>query len=210
LKLDEGAYETPEFGNSCTGTAAFGTKGYWHNKNGLQEIKDEDIDYVNGLSCNGQPGPYQAASSYFETGDEPFNGKFGDGALVAAVKSEWGDEIAPEGSAKAEISQFLVDSNAGGDPREQLAQQLLAFIFNCRHRLDGLGATILSPGGPVPASDLISQAVTAWQGTDATKQNEIAGLLDKYNNCSEVKFIHGVPCPVVYCQTPVAPFAVTR
>ncbi len=55
--------------------------------------------------------------------------------------------MAPEGTAKAEVSQFLVDANAGGDPREQLAQQLLAFIFNARNRLGDVGVVFTSCDG---------------------------------------------------------------
>ena len=73
--------------------------------------------------------------SYFGDGDEPFDGKFANGDPVAASPGAIGaPDIAPAGTTEAEISQFLVDPNAGGDPREQLAQQLLAFIFNMKYR----------------------------------------------------------------------------
>lgn len=176
------------FTNYCQGTAAFGTKGYWHNKNGLTELTDADIEYANGLA------PYASPSSYFDAGDEPFDGQFEDGSPVDAAQ-EAGEELAPAGSARAEVSQFLVDRNADGDPREQLAQQLLAFIFNTRNRLDGPDAGIQQPDGTfVSARELIEQAIAAWQGDDAELQNQIAGTLDAFNNSDAVAFIYAEPC----------------
>ncbi|MFX0200608.1 MAG: SdrD B-like domain-containing protein, partial [Candidatus Hodarchaeota archaeon] len=61
------------FTNFCEGVADFDTKGYWHNKNGLTELTQDDIDYANSLL------PYSTESSYFGDGDEPFNGTFADG-----------------------------------------------------------------------------------------------------------------------------------
>ena len=108
-----------------TETADFGTKGYWRNKNGLAEIKPDGIDRVNGLL------PYSSASSYFEAGDEPFNGLWdanGDGVIDSDefVASSFNNEdllgeiVAGEGTALAEISHFLTDADAGGDPRGQV------------------------------------------------------------------------------------------
>lgn len=167
------------FGNVCKAAVNFGTKGYWHNKNGLNEITDEDIAHVNGLA------PYAIPSSYFDAGDEPFDGLFSDGTQVAAAYNNddlSGEVSAGAGTARAEISHFLVDSNAGGDPREQLAQQLLAFIFNTRHRLSGPDAYIWYGGQSVQASALIADAIAAWQSTDAAWQNDVAQLLDLLNN----------------------------
>ncbi len=185
-----------EFGNYCTATADFDTKGYWHNKNGLSELTQADIDDVNVLD------PYDDPTTYFDDGDEPFDGYFGDGTPVEPAIGDgiWqGEEIAPVGTPKAEVSQFLVDQNAGGDPREQLAQQLLAFIFNAQHRLDSPGGTIQLPDGTwISAADLIDQAIGIWQGGDAEAQNAMASLLDALNNSDAVPFIPYLPCPVQY------------
>jgi hypothetical protein len=127
---------------------------------------------------------------------------FSDGTLVAASSGDgiWrGVEVAPAGSAKAEVSQFLVDPNAGGDPREQLAQQLLAFIFNSIHNLDDPGAAIMLPDGSlVGASDLIDEAIAIWAGGDASAQNAMASLLDGLNNDDALTVVPTTPCEVVY------------
>ncbi len=189
----QGTLVNSAFTNVCTDTADFGTKGFWHNKNGLDVLTQEDIDYVNTLA------PYVSPSSYFDDGDEPFDGMFQDGTLVAAAHGSWGDLVAPEGSPKAEVSQFLVDPNAGGDPREQLAQQLLAFIFNTRHALDGPDALIQLPDGSfVSAQSLIDAAIVAWLGTDAAAQTAIKTTLDMFNNNDAVAFVPSSPCAVVY------------
>jgi hypothetical protein len=181
------------FLNFCVGSADFGTKGYWHNKNGLSEILPADILYVNGLP------PYGAPSSYFDSGDEPFDGFYADGTPVSAVNGEWGELIAPAGTALAEISHFLVDANAGADPREQLAQQLLAFIFNSLHDVDSPDAAIQLPDGSwTTASALITQAVAAWSGSDADAQHALQSLLDALNNSDALPFVHYYPCEVVY------------
>ncbi len=185
------------FTNYCMSRADFGTKGYWHNRNGLQEITTDDIAYANSLP------PYASPSSYFDAGDEPFDGYFADGTPVEPAPCTPCGDIAPAGSPLAEISHFLVDSNAGGDPREQLAQQLLAFIFNARHRLDNPGAIIVDPAGnPVgSAQSLIDEAVYIWQyGTDE-EQRAMGNLLDLLNNNyggEGVRYIHYDPCAVIY------------
>lgn len=179
-------------GNYCVRHADFDTKGYWHNKNGLTELTDGDIAYANGLD------PYDGASSYFGAGDEPFDGFFGDGTPVAAVTGEWAEVIAAAGTPRAEVSQFLVDSNGGGDPCEQLAQQLLAFIFNCRHRLDDPGATICVNGSWVPASELIQEAIAAWASEGTDDDHVFEALLDSLNNSDDVPFVCFNPCPIVY------------
>ena len=194
---------TVGFGNVCTKTADFDTKGYWHNKNGLAEITPEDVAFVNGLD------PYDAPSSYFGDGDEPFDGEFTDGTPVAASLGNSGELIAPDGTALAEISQFLVDSNGGADPREQLAQQLLAFIFNTIHRLDGAAAAIQLPDGSfVVAGDLVAEAIEIWaNGSDAAR-NEMAQLLDAFNNNDAVPFIPGEPCEFSFDHVaPLLPIA---
>jgi hypothetical protein len=178
-------------GNALTSTNAdFGTKGYWHNKNGLEETTLADFDYLNSLL------PWQAPSSYFDDGDEPINGRFQDDTLVPAAKGSWGEEIAPAGSAWAEQAQFLVDANAGGDPREQLAQQLDAFIMNARHRLP-FGSAIWVPfpsGGMwVTTTDLIAAAVEVWGTGTPSEQNEMAGILDALNNEDDLLHIVWMP-----------------
>ncbi len=183
------------FTNFCEGTADFGTKGYWHNKNGLAEITDDDIAYVNSLS------PYADPSTYFGDGDEPFDGMFTDGTDVAAAYNN--DKItegiaAGAGTPRAEISHFLTDANAGGDPREQLAQQLLAFIFNTIHRLDGSGAAIWDGSAWVTAQSLIDAAIAAWNSGTAAEQTAIKDVLDALNNSDALPFIHYNACPVVY------------
>lgn len=181
------------FTNVCFGHADFGTKGYWHNKNGLAELDESDFAYVNALA------PYAAPSSYFDDGDEPFDGYTTGGDPVAASLGTAGELIAPPGSPEAEVSLFLVDANATGDPREQLAQQLLAFLFNARHRLDGPAAVIELPGGGLAsAQSLIDEALAAWAGDDAEAQNAIKSLLDALNNTDDLRFVFAEPCPVAY------------
>ena len=180
------------FTNVCYGTADFDTKGYWHNKNGLTEMTDTDIDHVNGLD------PYDSPTEYFAAGDEPFDGQFENGDPVAAAHGDWGEVIAPEGSARAEISYFLVES-IEGNTRAQLAEQLLAFIFNTRHRLAGGDGTIQLPDMTwTSASGLIEEAIGIWQsGTDAEK-NDMSNLLDQLNNSDAIPYIPAYACPVVY------------
>ena len=108
----------------------------------------------------------------------------------------------------AEVSQFLVDPNAGGDPREQLAQQLLAFIFNVRHRLGVTGEdldaviVVLDESGNVietiSAQGLILAAIDAWAQGDAAAQTEIATVLDEFNNSTGLLFIPSVAPEPVY------------
>ena len=194
-----GSSKTATFTNYCeVPPADFGTKGYWHNKNGLQELDEADVTYVNGLD------PYDQASSYFGNGDEPFDGRFSDETPVAAAfNSSDGSMIWTAGTWQSEVSLFLVDSNATGDPAEQLAQQLLAFIFNVRNRFegDGLLASIKLPGGSyVSAGDLISSAISTWSsGTDAEKV-AMQELLNGFNESDSVNYIPGSPCSVNYSQ----------
>jgi hypothetical protein len=92
-----------------------------------------------------------------------------------------------------------VDPNAGGDPREQLAQQLLAFIFNSLHRVGSQYAAIQLPDGTwtTPAA-LIAQAVAAWSGDDTTAQSALQSLPDGLNNSDALPFVHYLPCAVLY------------
>lgn len=189
----EGSALTVDFHNQQVLSADFGTKGYWHNRNGLAELSQADIDAVNALR------PYWAPSSYFGAGDEPFDGTFTDGTLVAAVTGEAYDELAPEGSWQAEVSSFLIDPNAGADPREQLAQQLLAFIFNVQHRLDSEGALIFLPDGSLAAAgDLIADAIEAWETGTGAEQTAIKTVLDDLNNQDDLQYVPASPVGPVY------------
>ncbi len=188
-----GTNETVTFTNFCEGTADFDTKGYWHNKNGLGELAQQVIDDVNELV------PYKTPSTYFDNGDEPFDGQYEDGTPVASVHGSWGELIAGDGTPKAEVSHFLVDSNATGDPREQLAQQLLAFYLNVIYRLQDPDATIPGPYGTwVSASELINGAIDAWSSGTAAEQTSLKNWIDALNNNDSVPFIPFNPCPVHY------------
>jgi len=202
VELGEGNNPSFKFGNVCTGTADFDTKGYWHNKNGLAETDQADIDDLNLLP------PWRAPSSYFDDGDEPIDGMFADGTPVPKAKNAAGEIIAPEGSALAEQSYFLVDRNAGGNPQEQLAQQLDAFIMNVRNHLGSpvsdtvscldVHTMIQTPDGWKDASQLITDAVNTWISGTAAQRTAMCNLLDAINNSDAVLFIHYEPCPVVY------------
>jgi hypothetical protein len=181
------------FGNYCKGYADFGTKGYWHNKNGLSELyNDPDfpalIAYINSLD------PYNDPSGYFDNGGEPFDGhdEFGNPVPPAI------DSLTDFGLVYNEISQFLVDPNAGGDPREQLAQQLLAFIFNANYRLDDPAASIWYGGMWYSAQGLIDQAVGIWGDGTAAEQTAMQEMLNDLNESNYLPFIHYDPCKVVY------------
>ena len=159
-------------------SAAFATKGYWHNKNGLSELTIEDINYVNTLA------PYATPSTYFEAGDEPFDGYFSDGTPVAAAfNDQTGDQIWQAGTWQSEVSQFLVDSNSGGNASEQLAQQLLAFIFNLQHRTtDGTSSTIYFNGQYLTGQHIIDQAINAWLSNNHDLEVWYESIVDQYNN----------------------------
>lgn len=178
FSLEPGDCKYFEFGNVCWFEADFGTKGFWHNKNGLALIQPEWIAYVNGLD------PYK---------DNPFDGLDSKGNPVPAAKV--GDEeLAPAGSALAEISAYLIAPNTGGDPKIQLGQQLLAFIFNVKYYG---AASIIGPEGAVSTDALIEGAIDAWNEGGAAA-NYWSELLDGYNNCDFVKVVSVVPCPFNY------------
>lgn len=181
FNLCGGEHGVLKVGNYCVRYADFNTKGFWHNKNGLDILAEnpEWIAFVNGLD------PYKA---------NPFDGLDSEGNPVAEAKGPAGETIAGEGTALAEISEYLVDSNAGGDPKIQLGQQLLAFIFNAKATSAGL---IESDGGWMSADDMIDAAIDAWnQGGDAA--NEWAGILDGFNNNDAVKILSAEPCEIRY------------
>ncbi len=192
--------DTIYFNNVCKITVDFDTKGYWHNKNGLQELTEADQTYVNGLT------PYSSPSHYFDDGDEPFDGKFSDGSDVAAAFSD-GSMIWAAGTWQSEVSQFLVDNNGNSDlydHKEQLAQQLLAFIFNTRHRPDGSGLSLETQlwvnGEWVSIEEIISRAISAWQGSNDGEIVSVKDLLDWLNNNNEIKVLVSSPddCPPPY------------
>ena len=164
-------------------STGFQGKGYWHNRNGLAELLEDDRDYINSLL------PYRVPSAFFVDGDEPFDGLCSDGTPVAAafirdVSENWGT-----GTWRAEISHFLVDANTSSDPRGELAQELLAFIFNTRHRLGDLEASIELPDGSLTsAASMINGAVTTWAAGVPDVQREIKGLLNELNENESVNY----------------------
>lgn len=166
------------FNNYCTGYADFGTKGYWHNKNGLDEITQADIDYVNSL-------PVYAAPTYYW--NFPFDGVWAAG----------NDEYFGEG-AWAEISDFLPDRVNSAPAEMQLSQQLLAFIFNTRHRLDGPGATIWTGTQWMSAQSIIDAAIAAWQSPGTADDLYWKDIIDALNNGDAIPYLHYYACPVVY------------
>ncbi|MGY0615696.1 hypothetical protein [Vibrio sp. FJH11] len=178
------------FNNVCTTEADFNTKGYWHNKVGLPRLTEADVDHVNSLA------PYATPSSYFVGGDEPFDGYFTGG--VIPVKSAFKNEsdVWEAGTWQAEISHFLTESI--DDPREQLAQQLLAFIFNTRHQLNNPDGTIMFNGEWTPVADIIAMAINAW--STSTNVNTVKTLLDDMNNNDHVQVFVASPedCPAPY------------
>lgn len=192
--------------NRCTGKAAFSTKGYWHNKNGLAELKLGTGSTIAGfnsyLNGNVHPlAPYGSPSSYFGAGDEPFDGEFSDGSPVAqAFNNEKLSPFPNDISAFDEVSHFLIDANANGDPREQLAQQLLAFIFNVDFRI-GSHVTLILPdsvpqcgfGSEMGSDGLIQAAVNAWSSGSDSQRNCIKTLLDTFNNTGgDGQYVHYV------------------
>jgi hypothetical protein len=196
-----GETKTVKFGNYCSGaTADFDTKGYWHNKNGLAELTETEAHFQDVLDCVNGLDPYDDATGYFGKGDEPFDGEYDDGSDADAAKGVLENEnIAPAGSAEAEISNFLIDSVGDGGIREQLAQQLLAFIFNTIHRLDCMGALIEADNGDwVCASDLIDDAVALWTSGSDQDRTDMKTLLDDLNNSDSVPYVPYFPCDVVY------------
>jgi hypothetical protein len=181
------------FLNCCKQYADFGTKGYWHNKNGLQELEEAFIvGVVNTLA------PYSSASSYFGDGDEPFDGEFGNGDPVDGAFNDDGSPIWGPGTWQSEVSLFLVDDNAGGDPREQLAQQLLAFIFNVEYRLGGGDAAIWDGTTWVIAGDLVAAAIDVWENGTGAEQTAMQERLAGFNESDAVPFIPSEPCEVIY------------
>jgi hypothetical protein len=185
-----GSTVTKTFFNYCTGTADFGTKGFWHNKNGLDLITGDMIAYVNGLD------PYDNPTPYFTSGDEPFDGYFSGGACVAAAfnNDNLSDGVAAGAcTPRAEISHFLTESVGDGGQCEQLAQQLLAFIFNVEAYTGG-GAIETSPGVFTPTADIIAAAIAVWQSGDAGACSTKQGYLAGFNESDAIRYVAGNIC----------------
>ena len=184
------------FGNYCLGHANFDTKGYWHNKNGLSELYNDAtfttglLVYINGLD------PYNDPSGYFDNGEEPFDGLDEYGNPVPPAIDSFNDY----GNLYNEISQFLVDPNAGGGggDQEQLAQQLLAFIFNVNYRLGNSNTVIFVNGQWMSAKSIIGAALAAWSSPTTDDDKVWEPILDGLNNNDSVPFIPDEPCQVVY------------
>lgn len=172
-----------DFGNYRLGFADFGTKGYWHNQNGLGELV-ADPDFGALLADINALDPYNSPTGYFDNGEELFDGL-----------DEWGNFVPPAIDSKDfgpllnEISQFLVDPNANGDPREQLAQQLLAFTFNVNYRLGNFDTAFRFGGVWYTGQGLINAAVNAWSFEAAAEQTAIKDILDALNNSDAIPFI---------------------
>lgn len=191
-----GTAVTKTFYNYCTDTVDFGTKGFWHNKNGLDLITQEVVTYVNGLD------PYDDPTPYFASGDEPFDGYFSNG--TTCVEAAFNNEKITDGIAagecttRAEISHFLTESVGDGGQCEQLAQQLLAFIFNAQIYAGG-GAIETSPGVFTPVATIIGDAITVWQGGDENACSTKQGYLAGFNESDAVNVISGTICtPITY------------
>ena len=175
------------FKNRCD---CFDSKGYWHSKDGLGELY-ADSDFAALLAYINSLDPYDAPTGYFNKGEEPFDGydEFAKPVPPAI------DSLNHFGLVYNEISQFLVDPNTrgGGRYQEQLAQQLLAFIFNANYRLADSGATIQLPGGTWMTPDaVITAAVNAWGTANTGDDKYWTPVLDGLNNNNSTV------CPVAY------------
>ncbi|MGP8304659.1 hypothetical protein [Vibrio sp. YIC-376] len=113
----------------------------------------------------------------------------------------------PSGKCLLSSMTDSADNNGNADlneHKEQLAQQLLAFIFNTRHRPTDSGlspTTTLWYGGEwVPVQEIIANAIVAWQGSDESEIDYIKTLLDGMNNNDEVQILPSSPddCPTPY------------
>jgi hypothetical protein len=189
-----GSDESVEFFNFCTTEVDFFTKGFWHNKNGLDLITDDMIDYVNSLD------PYDSETTYFGAGDEPFDGYFTD---LSCVEAAYNNEKITDGIAagectpRAEISHFLVDPVGDGGQCEQLAEQLLAFIFNVEYVMGG-GGMIIVEGVPTDPYDMIDDAIAIWQAMDETDCSTEQALLEGFNSSDAVEVLSGEICEFSY------------
>jgi hypothetical protein len=107
-----------------------------------------------------------------------------NGMAILEQHPEWityVNGLAPySGSPFADLSQvsaYLIADNSGGDPKIQLGQQLLAFIFNVKNS----GATHLLVNGEfVSTQSIIDEAIAAWIAGGDTA-NAMSTKLDGYN-----------------------------
>jgi len=185
-----GSDQSVTFYNFCTTTVDFDTKGYWHNKNGLSELEWAFVSgYVNTLD------PYDDETPWFGACDEPFDGEFTGGAPCPGSMDASAGTIWAAGTWQAEISNYLVDSV--DDQCEQLAEQLLAFIFNVEYRMGGGGAIIVN-GVPMDAGDMIDDAIAIWQARDLNACSARQAILEGFNSSDEVEIQSGAICPFTY------------
>lgn len=108
--------------------------------------------------------------------------------------------MAGEGTWQSEESYFLVDSNGDGGQQEQLAQQLLAFIFNTQHCFgDNTSAGIQLPDGSYSNNDtIIEDAINAWLTGGVSEWTTHSSLLDAFNNNDAVNYVPFSACAVNY------------
>ncbi len=159
--------------------ADFGTKGYWHNVNGLAELTQANIDIVNALD------PYSTDAYYADQTDTPFDGFFANGTAICTENTG-----ADCGTFQAEVSEFLTENNGQGTHEEQLAQQLLAFIFNVQHRVGGDDAGIVMPDGSIAvAGDLIGEAIDTWNTGSDAEVVAMQELLESFNSGDAVQYV---------------------
>ena len=192
VELGEGGNPSFSFGNVCTGTADFDTKGYWHNKNGLDETVLADFAYLNSRA------PWTSCGDSSAKPFGPIDGhKCGSNSTLTVTIG--GTTYT---GVLAEQSLFLVYKNS--IVKLQLAQQLDAFIMNVLNRPSrdnpiGLNGVIQLPDGSWKVvSQLITDAENAWISGSAAQRTLMSSLLDALNNSDVVLFIHYEPCPVVY------------
>jgi hypothetical protein len=190
-----------EFTNVCTAEADFGTKGYWHNKNGLDEIEHAFLTGTVDLLA-----PYQSVcdnDDFFGAGDKLLSdGSFCDGTDVAAAFGDGifqGVNVAGAGTWRAEVSHFLVDPvGDGGGQCEQLAEQLLAFIFNVEYRLGGGGLIETSPGVFEHTDDMIQDAIDIWTWDDENDCADEQEFIESFNSNDAVPYVPDNFCPFSY------------
>jgi len=175
VTLSENDDKTVQFLNYCKGKVAMHTKGYWQNQ-GCTIVTQDDLDYLAAL-------PPYASGNVITKGQD----NCGSVACPDSVNL-------PLTSANA-LGCYIVASNSQ-DSRIGLAQQLMAFILNCRHG-SALDAALILDIGIVNVQDIIDAAINAWEtGQDVSFWQS---LLDDINNMeSGVDFIAGTPCPVIY------------